>query len=441
MQTIKTAAIVVLLMTVIYSAYVSLTTPPEPLSADVQGLVIDDQSLAIDTSLPASLGKLEINTGNAEAFAPVTTIDSGDLAGMELPPSAAPANTFASDSNPPQAAVAGVIAPSNSGVTTQISDLPSNSAVAVNAAPAKPTYPNTSSTFQLPDPSNAPANFTPSPGGVNLPDSVALTSGTQSPNASGPPSSPLVTQADLSESSPPRSASGSNLGLANAIRIADGQYASGKLREALATLSIFYDTPDLSGEDRADLLSRLDPLAREVIYSKRHLLEKPYRVGQKETLVDVAKRFEVPWQLLANINQVQDPITILPGTELKIVRGPFRAQVDLKLKELTLFSNDLYAGRFPIEVGNDPAPRPGTFTVQDKQTSHTFYSANGAAIPADSPNNPYGSVWIDLGGQLSIHGSPSTTSPTQKGCISLAGDYADDLYGILSQGSSVTIRR
>jgi lipoprotein-anchoring transpeptidase ErfK/SrfK len=197
----------------------------------------------------------------------------------------------------------------------------------------------------------------------------------------------------------------------------------------------------LSGEQRSELLSRLDPLAREVIYSTRHLLEQPHRVGQNETLMEIAARYEVPWQLIANINQIEDPVTVLPGTELKVVRGPFRAEVNMSLKELTLFLGDMYAGRFPIGVGNDPAPKPGTFTIQDKQTSRTYYDAAGSPVPPGSPDNPYGEVWLDLGGQMCIHGSPSTTSPTNKGCISLAADYADDLYGILSQGSSVTIRR
>jgi lipoprotein-anchoring transpeptidase ErfK/SrfK len=171
------------------------------------------------------------------------------------------------------------------------------------------------------------------------------------------------------------------------------------------------------------------------------LLEQPHRVGQNETLMDIAAKYEVPWQLLANINQIKDPVTILPGTELKVVRGPFRAEVDLTLSELTLFLGDLYAGRFPIAVGSDPAPKAGTYTIQDKQTAKTYYDHAGSPVPPGSPENPYGSAWLDLGSQICIHGSPSPTNPTDKGCISLAADYADDLYGILSQGSSVTIRR
>jgi lipoprotein-anchoring transpeptidase ErfK/SrfK len=231
------------------------------------------------------------------------------------------------------------------------------------------------------------------------------------------------------------------MGLANAIRTADKQYVEDKRRDALSTLSIFYNTPNLSGEQRSELLSRLDPLAREVIYSTRHLLEQPHRVGQNENLMEIAAQYEVPWQLLANINQIRDPVTVLPGTELKVVRGPFRAEVNLTLNELTLFLGDLYAGRFPIAVGNDPVPKAGTYTVQDKQTAKTYYNHSGSPVPPGSPENPYGNAWLDLGGQICIHGSPRTASPTDQGCISLAADYADDLFGILSQGSSVTIRR
>ena len=63
MQTLKTAAIVVLLMTVMYGAYVSLTTPPEPLPDEVEQMLVmgDEGALAMDPGLPASLGELEIN--------------------------------------------------------------------------------------------------------------------------------------------------------------------------------------------------------------------------------------------------------------------------------------------------------------------------------------------------------------------------------------------
>jgi lipoprotein-anchoring transpeptidase ErfK/SrfK len=230
-------------------------------------------------------------------------------------------------------------------------------------------------------------------------------------------------------------------GLVNAVQQADRQFAADQPAQALATLSLFYHTPGITESDRAALLSRLDPLAGIVIYSRRHMLEQPHRVGQSETLMEVAARYEIPWQLLANINAIEDPVTVLPGTELKVVRGPFRGEVDLTRSELTIFLGDLYAGRFPIKVNNEAAPAEGTYTVLDKQNSQTFYDKDGSPIAPEDPRNPYGNLWIDLGQKLCIHGSPNPGDFSPAGCISLRGRDAGDLMGILSQGSAITVRR
>ena len=44
MQTIKTAAIVVLMLTVLYGGYVSLTTPPEPLPDEIEEYLVIDEA-------------------------------------------------------------------------------------------------------------------------------------------------------------------------------------------------------------------------------------------------------------------------------------------------------------------------------------------------------------------------------------------------------------
>jgi lipoprotein-anchoring transpeptidase ErfK/SrfK len=283
------------------------------------------------------------------------------------------------------------------------------------------------------------------PGDMNLPDPASLASLPDSgwnknatPVGFELPSKAGGVTASLNDTALPTQG---NLGLANAIRTADRQFAADQHMDALSTLSLFYSTPDLSSSDRQALVSRLDPLAASVIYSRRHLLEQPHRVGQNETLMEIAARFDIPWQLLANINGIEDPVAVLPGTELKVVRGPFRAEVDLQRNELTVFLRDLYAGRFPIAVGSVPAPEVGTFTIQDKQTTRTFYDKSGSPVPPGDARNPYGSVWMDLGKQLCIHGSPERSQSNNQGCISLSGADADDLYGILTQGSTVTIRR
>ena len=69
MQTLKTAAIVVLMMAVIYGAYVSMTKPPETLPEDVQGLLAVDEGL--DIPFDSTLVYLNLSVAVAS---PVTTL-------------------------------------------------------------------------------------------------------------------------------------------------------------------------------------------------------------------------------------------------------------------------------------------------------------------------------------------------------------------------------
>jgi hypothetical protein len=218
--------------------------------------------------------------------------------------------------------------------------------------------------------------------------------------------------------------------------------ADGKFRAALATLSPYCGMPDLTTTDREQLLTWLDALAAKVIYSREHLLDAPYAVRGNQTLFEIAERTHVPAELLQNINGIRDPRVVLPGSELKIVPGPFRAEANLTTSELTLFLGDLYAGRFPFTLGNEP-PQPGEYEVRDRQPDRTYYGPDGRTIAANDPANPYGQCWIDLGPAACIHGSPLAAAPGAQtlGCISLSPQDARDVYSILARGSKVAVRR
>jgi lipoprotein-anchoring transpeptidase ErfK/SrfK len=497
-QTLKTAIVVLLMMTVIYGSYVSLTTPPDALPDQVASLIQESGSfeLDIDEGLPESLANLEIDNGTPKSDSPAVP----DFA------SEAPDHS----GSPDPSMVIGLDAPgisnekespetSSTPVTQSFSDASSFGAATpiANAAGAKPKVgggdagivdlqlPKTDGITSIPNvdptrnyPATGPDSLTlPDPRSIEAlpasgwkkdatqatfelpsksdPVTAQLSDESRDPSVgfampangnSTPPSLGSLTPPATSTSTAPAAASPAapvepNQGLANAIRTADRQYAADQPMDALLTLSLFYNSPDLTPSDRDALISRLDPLAASVIYSRRHLLEQPHRVAANETLMEIAAKYELPWQLLANINGIEDPVAVVPGTELKVMRGPFRAEVDPARNELTIFLRDLYAGRFKIAVGAEPAPQPGTYTIQEKQSARTFYDRNGSPVPPGDARNPYGTVWMDLGKQLCIHGSPDRNSPSTSGCISLSGDDADDLYGILSQGSSVTIRR
>jgi LysM repeat protein len=244
------------------------------------------------------------------------------------------------------------------------------------------------------------------------------------------------------ESSPRGSASIAPTRFSSVKRDAETHLKAGRYRSALATLSAAYGDPVLTDEENDTLLRMLDPLAGKVIYSREHLLEPSYTVRRSDTLMDIAEQYKVPWQLLANINGVENPRVMMQGTELKVVRGPFRAEISLDGNELTLFLNQLYAGRFPVTFGREPAPEIGDFTVEFKEEGRTYYADDGREVSTSSSENPYGGIWIDLGASnLGIHGSAQQETYADAGCIGLSPRDARDIFGILSVGSRVTIIR
>jgi lipoprotein-anchoring transpeptidase ErfK/SrfK len=224
---------------------------------------------------------------------------------------------------------------------------------------------------------------------------------------------------------------------------AQRQVDEGQFRAALATLTPYYGKTDLPAEHQAHLAAWLDALAAKVVYSRQHLLANPYRVrGSQERMIDVAKKFNVTAQLLQNVNAsaVNNPDVMLPGTELKVIPGPFRAEVSLARNEITVYLQDLYAGRFPFALGDEPVS-PGQYQVHQKQVYPTYVGNDGRTIAGNDPANPYGGFCLNLGSQVRIHGS-SLIAPqgSMRGCISLSPKDAEDLYGILDVGGIVVIK-
>lgn len=325
-------------------------------------------------------------------------------------------------------------------------------------SPARGGYqPNIDSPASLPPPTTSgPADFPTDPsltsdaGGARRSsyDAPAGSSAGLAPpleSASVPSTNPPTTAPPADPAADPaRSAALTAWSLRRDLQAAEQLVTDGSFREALLKLSPYYSHPDLTRDDQAQLTAWLDALAAKVIYSREHLLASPYEVRRNESLFDIASKLQVPWMVLQSINRdvVNDPQVLVPGTQLKVVPGPFRADVNLAASELTLFLGEMYAGRFPFALGNEP-PQPGSYKVLDKLTNRTYYAADGRTIPANDPGNPYGGAWIDLGHEVSIHGSPiSSAAPVATlGCISLSPQDARDVFGILSVGSEVTIRR
>jgi lipoprotein-anchoring transpeptidase ErfK/SrfK len=408
-NTLKSAALVVVLLGVLYGVYVVL-------------------------SKPHVLGPVGPEAQPGEDLGPPLVDFSG--AGSSVPHDHAGHAHHDHDS-----AKAATVAPSSGGAYQPNLDSPA-------------TLPPPSSSAPPSDPSLAGASGAtrqssyeaPAPAGSAPGGSFA---GAPPLETTPPPAAPAASPTPDPAADAARTAALTAWSLRRDLQAAEQLVAEGGFREALIKLSPYYRHPDLSAEDQSQLIPWLDALAAKVIYSREHLLAAPYEVRRNETLEDIARRHQVPWMVLAAINSdvVSDPQVLVPGTQLKVVPGPFRADVSLTAGELTLLLGDMYAGRFPFALGAD-APQPGAYKVNDKLTSRTYYAADGRTIPANDPSNPYGNVWIDLGREACIHGSPVTSASLSSsgqtaalGCISLSPQDARDVFGILTVGSEVTIRR
>ena len=216
-------------------------------------------------------------------------------------------------------------------------------------------------------------------------------------------------------------------------------------KTALQLLSRIYREEELTGPQKMRILGWLDALAGKVIFSsENYLATTPYRVGEQETLADIAAQWNVPAQLIYNVNQqsIPNPANVPAGTELKQIQGPFRAEISLVDRMMTLYLDDLYAGRFPIRVGSSGTPRPGEFGVVLKsKEGFTWRDSTGTEYAPDSPDNGYGPNWIGLSGSLCIHAVDDGTKDGHHGCIGLNSRDAEDLFAILSENSTVTIVR
>ncbi|MFN3149103.1 LysM peptidoglycan-binding domain-containing protein [Bremerella sp.] len=209
------------------------------------------------------------------------------------------------------------------------------------------------------------------------------------------------------------------------------------LVEATRRLTKWRNRPELTPSQKEKLNLLLSQLAGTVVYSTQHSLEEPYTVGSGETLGSIAQQFQVPEILLQRINGISDPNNLTPGQKLKVLRGPFHAKVDMTHNELTLEVDGCYAGRFPITIENGAIIPAGEHEVLRKEANPQFYDeASQKILTAGDPANPYGGHAVHLDGGIVLHGSGGPG-----GSISMSSRDSEDIYGILSVGSKVTVRR
>ncbi|HMO83644.1 MAG TPA: LysM domain-containing protein [Lacipirellulaceae bacterium] len=332
-------------------------------------------------------------------------------------------------------------------------------AVVPGVAPAPPV--DASPTARTADPAAVAPPMPPLPGGGDAP--VAATEfapATEAPRAAdtaaiaaaavaaaAAPVEEVVQPAPAETPTTPTTPTGGGpASMFAAARVAvQGALDRGELAQALLLLSDWYGDPSLSPQETREVNDLLSQLAGSVIYEgpPAHRLEPPYVVQSGETLESIAAKFDIPWQLLAKINGLSPQSNLAPGQELKVVRGPFSALVDLSQRKMTLMLDRRYAGVFKLEV--DPALQmeEGTWKVDQKLLTPTAGGPYGAEVTED--RSLLLANLADPGGPTAIVRGPGGSDPTsfeRRGReLRLSSGDIGDVFDILSIGSRITIRR
>jgi LysM repeat protein len=408
----------------------------------------------------------ELEVGGDFAAAPDASAPSAlptDIGGQAPPFSSAQLNPPVAAPGPDAPAwTPGPAATTKPGTTASAPPVSADSSPVARSAEATPPMPEMPAMpgGSTPNPTNTTTNSAPTPNtlgdapafGATAPLAAASAAAAAGAATNDPAPTDVTptpeTDVDTMASSTPPTATTSSVASFPTARVAvESALGRGDLAQAHAMLSEWYGDPSLTPSESKEVNDLLAQLAGSVIYEgpPAHRLLPPHRVKDGETLESIAGSYNVPWQLLAKINGVDERAALTPGQELKVVPGPFSAVIDLSERTMTLKLDRRYAGKFPIETDPSLSVEEGSWRVDQKlltPSAGSLYSATAGAgedrsLLLANLANPTGQAAVVRGPGAS---DPISPEPPGRVFRLKTGDVTD-IYDILSVGSRVTIQR
>jgi L,D-transpeptidase ErfK/SrfK len=223
----------------------------------------------------------------------------------------------------------------------------------------------------------------------------------------------------------------------------------------LAMLVIFFSPPSLIG---AEVYSYGKDVT--VIGSV-----ETYKVKEHESLIEIARKFDLGFNEIADANPTLDPF--VPGTGVAVVipRSWILPDVQsysgivVNISEMRLYyffekGKSNVVRTFPIGIGDEGKDTPvGTFTVIQKIVNPVWHvplsiQQERPELPKTvppGPENPLGSHALRLSlGDVLIHGTNRPFAVGRRvthGCIRLYPEDIPNLYSMVPNGMKVTIVR
>jgi len=231
--------------------------------------------------------------------------------------------------------------------------------------------------------------------------------------------------------------------------------------DARRALSNALQSGKLSESEISQARGVLTDLNDRMVFSPEIMAGDPYSVEYivqgGDTLSGIVKKMgvQVDWRFIQRINNIKSASGIRPGQNLKLVTGPFHAEVDKKSYRIDLYlgegANQVFVRSYRVGLGEYNSTPIGSFKVRrnSKLINPTWVNPRTRAFfAADDPANPIGERWIGLEGieertaelsGLGIHGTiePSTIGQdASMGCVRMQSDDVAEIYEVLAEGVS-----
>ncbi|MBP8830614.1 MAG: L,D-transpeptidase family protein [Desulfobacter sp.] len=182
-----------------------------------------------------------------------------------------------------------------------------------------------------------------------------------------------------------------------------------------------------------------------------------HQVAKGETLLDIARFYDLGFNEMADLYPEMDPWFLKPGSILVIpslwilpeIRKP---GIVINVAEMRLYhflDHSREVRTFPVAVGQCLWPTPsGNFCVIEKRKYPFWYipmslqKKYGTGVIPPGSNNPLGEYFIGIGNAIGIHGTNFAWTVGRlvtHGCIRLYPEDIRELYSAVSLGTQVRI--
>ncbi len=215
--------------------------------------------------------------------------------------------------------------------------------------------------------------------------------------------------------------------------------------------------PMTSGQQRAFVKEQLTALSDKWLFGgvvfPGDKLCSSYRVSPGDLLTKIGELYNVPYEILMQINGIERPELLRAGATLKVINGPFNAIVYRSTFTMDLYLQNTYVKSFKVGLGKAGMETPtGRWRVKEggKLVQPIWTDPiSGRTFHPEDPDYPLGSRWIALEGiggaavgrtGFAIHGTKDPEqigSPGSQGCIRLHNGDAILVYKLMMPGMSL----